>query len=121
MATKYEPPRARHPAQADRAQACEQPAFGIPVPLRVRLDQLGILLSQIERLKIVWLFNNLPAAHKELEVFRRDEASLISSLLGVIERLHIAMTPNDPSSATRPTGRNDCNRDAMAGFAAAHG
>ena len=30
-------------------------------------------------------------------------------------------TPNDPSSATRPTGRNDCNRDAPAGFAAAHG
>ena len=29
--------------------------------------------------------------------------------------------PNDPSSATRPTGRNDCNLDAMAGFAAAHG
>jgi len=23
---------------------------------------------------------------------------------------------NDPSSATRPTGRNDCNRDAMAGL-----
>ena len=29
--------------------------------------------------------------------------------------------PNDPSSATRRTGRNDCNRDAHAGFAAAHG
>ena len=28
---------------------------------------------------------------------------------------------NDPSSATRPTGRTDCNSDAMAGFAAAHG
>jgi hypothetical protein len=30
-------------------------------------------------------------------------------------------TPNDPSSATRPAGRMDCNRSAMAGFAAAHG
>ena len=30
-------------------------------------------------------------------------------------------SPNDPSSATRPAGRLDCNRDAMAGFAAAHG
>ena len=30
-------------------------------------------------------------------------------------------TPNDPSSATRPTRAHDCNRDAMAGFAAAHG
>jgi hypothetical protein len=28
---------------------------------------------------------------------------------------------NDPSSATRPTGRHDCNSDAMAGFAAALG
>ncbi len=29
--------------------------------------------------------------------------------------------PNDPSSATRRSGRMDCNRDALAGFAAAHG
>ena len=29
--------------------------------------------------------------------------------------------PNDPSSATRPTRALDCNLDAMAGFAAAHG
>lgn len=28
---------------------------------------------------------------------------------------------NDPSSATRRTGGNDCNHDAPAGFAAAHG
>jgi hypothetical protein len=32
-----------------------------------------------------------------------------------------SMPPNDPSSATRPTRALDCNRDAMAGFAAAHG
>jgi len=32
-----------------------------------------------------------------------------------------AARPNDPSSATRRTGRYDCNRDAPAGFAAAHG
>src|SRR3954465_10303890 len=32
-----------------------------------------------------------------------------------------ACRPNDPSSATRPAGGVDCNRDAMAGFAAAHG
>jgi hypothetical protein len=30
-------------------------------------------------------------------------------------------TSNDPSSATRRAGRVDCNRDAPAGFAAAHG
>jgi len=34
---------------------------------------------------------------------------------------HGAKWSNDPSSATRRTGRNDCNRDAPAGFAAAHG
>jgi hypothetical protein len=33
----------------------------------------------------------------------------------------LSCSPNDPSSATRPTGRTDCNRDAHAGFAAAHG
>ena len=32
-----------------------------------------------------------------------------------------SVPPNDPSSATRPTRALDCNRDAMAGFAAAHG
>ena len=32
-----------------------------------------------------------------------------------------ALPPNDPSSATRPTRASDCNREAMAGFAAAHG
>ena len=32
-----------------------------------------------------------------------------------------AVRPNGPSSATRPTRAFDCNRDAMAGFAAAHG
>jgi len=31
------------------------------------------------------------------------------------------MTPNDPSSATRRTGRNDCNRDAPAGLDAMMG
>ena len=35
--------------------------------------------------------------------------------------LTCVMPPNDPSSATRRTGRNNCNRDAPAGFAAAHG
>jgi hypothetical protein len=31
------------------------------------------------------------------------------------------MTANDPSSATRRTGRNDCNRDALAGLDAMMG
>jgi hypothetical protein len=31
-------------------------------------------------------------------------------------RLTVLSRINDPSSATRPAGRNDCNRDAMAGL-----
>ena len=30
-------------------------------------------------------------------------------------------SPNDPSSATRPARRHDCNESDMAGFATAHG
>ena len=37
------------------------------------------------------------------------------------ERVRRELMPNDPSSATRPTRASDCNREAMAGFAAAHG
>ncbi len=33
----------------------------------------------------------------------------------------VMVLPNDPSSATRPMGRVDCNPDAMVGFAEAHG
>ena len=33
----------------------------------------------------------------------------------------VLLPPNDPSSATRPMRACACNRDAMAGFAAAHG
>ena len=36
-------------------------------------------------------------------------------------RERVAYSPNDPSSATRPTRRVDWNSSAMAGFAAAHG
>ena len=34
---------------------------------------------------------------------------------------YASLPPNDPSSATRPTRRFDCNLEVMAGFAAAHG
>jgi hypothetical protein len=42
------------------------------------------------------------------------------SSVGYGEVAHPFM-PNDPSSATRPAARHDCNSEAMAGFAAAHG
>jgi len=35
--------------------------------------------------------------------------------------VHDVLWPNDPSSATRRTGRNDCKPQRHAGFAAAHG
>ncbi len=34
--------------------------------------------------------------------------------------VHTGFPSNDPSSATRRTGRTDCNHDALAGFPAAH-
>jgi len=41
--------------------------------------------------------------------------------INTMRAIFMRMTPNDPSSATRPTKAHDCNLDAMAGFAAAHG
>ena len=43
--------------------------------------------------------------------------------LKCVGMIHVerVVRPNDPSSATRPTRAFDCNRDARAGFAAAHG
>ncbi len=57
------------------------------------------------------------------ECLERDEKAI--TLLTPCQKRDLGLddthTPNDPSSATRPTGRVDCNSDAMAGFAAAHG
>ena len=51
----------------------------------------------------------------------KTELSEPSQRMTVTENQTLPLWPNDPSSATRPTGRVDCNRDAHAGFAAAHG
>ena len=48
-------------------------------------------------------------------VLRLLLSQLVSYFGGVVE------WPNDPSSATRPTRALACNREPMAGFAAAHG
>ena len=43
-------------------------------------------------------------------------------IAGVVRGIRdVRHTPNDPSSATRPTRGYACNQSAMAGFAAAHG
>ena len=40
------------------------------------------------------------------------------SLAAWTVKAHSAKRPNNPGSATRPTGRVDCNQDPMAGVAA---
>ena len=54
---------------------------------------------------------------------RRHRAYVLDDALSLWRELQHEMrqTPNDPSSATRPARASDCNREAMAGFAAAHG
>ena len=61
----------------------------------------------------VWALQTMDWAEGAVEYAASANAAL---------ELHDDAKPsNDPSSATRPTGRVDCNSDAMAGFAAAHG
>ena len=50
------------------------------------------------------------AVRKSLCELRRE--------LGLVSVAYDVKRPNDPSSATRHTGRVDCNQSAMAGFAA---
>ena len=45
----------------------------------------------------------------------------IKNMSVLFKSIHKRSRPNDPSSATRPTRALDCNLDAIAGFAAAHG
>jgi hypothetical protein len=49
------------------------------------------------------------------------QESAVQLSRNIAMRFVVRMMPNDPSSATRRAGRNDCNRDAPAGFVAAHG
>jgi hypothetical protein len=81
--------------------------------------------------------NSAPATHREPEriAFVQSAAlTWLSSAANEVEGNHpvefvranfsrrfALARSNDPSSATRPRGGHDCNRDAQAGFAAAHG
>jgi hypothetical protein len=49
------------------------------------------------------------------------ELTSVEALEIDIEAHGVVEWPNDSSSATRPARALDCNRSAMAGFAAAHG
>ena len=58
------------------------------------------------------------AKPEKKEIDARKNQALAILVFALIAIPHSA---NDPSSATRPTRAFDCNLDAMAGFAAAHG
>ena len=62
----------------------------------------------------------LNTPHAEKRQNRTDESDAQGDE-GKLPVHGVTLMPNDPSSATRRTGRNNCNRDAPAGFAAAHG
>ncbi len=96
--------------------------------LRARLLPGALFLVQLSppRQKMIEQQDNEPTHNsranmrkKWYDVFTHIIAGACGSLTVIIgQRL---LTPNDQSSATRRTGRNDCNHDAPAGFAAAYG
>jgi hypothetical protein len=78
-------------------QICQQPSS----------NRVEIGIAELERNSLA-TYNQTPDSIEEFE----------AELIGFDFRRR---RPNDPSSATRRTGGDDCNRDAPAGFAAAHG
>lgn len=49
------------------------------------------------------------------------QQSPLNNILFAVNHGVVWMMPNEQSSATRPTGRHDCNRSAMAGLDAMKG
>ena len=60
-------------------------------------------------------------SNAQLFWWHRNSGRLLKLDAKWFHRAETSKQPNDPSSATRPTRAFDCNRDARAGFAAAHG
>jgi len=92
---------------------------------RIRLRLLLLkskLLLQKALLKIELLVQQafLKAIGNPTHQHSADESAGCAREKNVVGHKSV-MKANDPSSATRPAGRHDCNSDAMAGFAAAHG
>ncbi len=100
----------RKTVKADSAVEIERPRSAAVVPsAALNLVVLGVALVRAGEcvarlLEAAWL--------QMSRVKLRSE--------DVAKRAH-GERPNDPSSATRRTGRTDCNHDAPAGFAAALG
>ena len=98
------------------------------VRLRALGDSLGLerWLAQHKYRTVMHRHNGCWGAVDEATQLRLDADTLeeLAEMLATLatgHKLTMAKPPNDPSSATRPTRALDCNRDAMAGFAAAHG
>ena len=67
----------------------------------------------------IWMIMNGVATTVHVAIRMLQTAPMQSVV--TVANTCMRMTPNVPSSATRPTRALDCNLDAMAGFAAAHG
>lgn len=76
--------------------------------LKAVLEDLGLAIAE---------FNGTPAARRLVP--RTLEGNVGSVTVWV--RTPGAKRPNHPNSTTQPAGRADGNRNAIAGFAAAHG
>src|SRR4051812_6350018 len=89
------------------------------IPLPVIKDAKSVTTGQGKRCDvIVTLVPNGHIGHESKNRGDRDADNNSKEQENLARELH---RPNDPSSATRPTRAFDCNLDAMAGFAAAHG
>jgi hypothetical protein len=77
--------------------------------------------DEIDRLRDIIARNALQRLRGEDATELYVTADDIKDSLEVLYAWQASKSPNDPSSATRPTRASDCNQSARAGFAAAHG
>jgi hypothetical protein len=101
---------------AEKRQRCNRDALALP-GIRSTV-WFGVLRDGVEYAVAISVILVLAIVTIGLCVVLRPIGILIERSARKSNREH---SPNDPSSATRPTGRHDCNSNAMAGFAAAHG
>jgi len=87
----------------------------------IHADAIARLGGDVEKHPVALVSHMLRGSHgAPKSVTRAEKVEVAAS--DVLELVHAGvrvMPANDPSSATRRTGRNDCNHDAPAGFAAA--
>ncbi len=91
-----------------------------------RLTELRMMLLKTRMicLKRGYLTGNEPNLRTYRVLCRacvHHPVKVVNVFLECFHIVRVSMRSNDPSSATRPTRALDCNLDAMAGLAAAHG